>query len=168
MLDLLPFDVPPIEDFPGSRAGLNLTAATTVAAASFHGVENPPDVAGHRLEPSVMLLHPGENLANLPPVLFQLSIVSRDIVMVSGDDISQVPDNRRHNPNLTTEVVDPRSNSIEPRPHFGKPGGSPIHVVPEDLGEALQRQPVVRISHRPPPSCGHEDSSKQPLGQQDD
>ena len=52
-----------------SDIGLRPSAAA-VPTAALDGVEDPPDVAGHRLEARIMLFHPGVGLLDIPPVLF--------------------------------------------------------------------------------------------------
>ena len=52
-----------------SDIGLRPLAAP-VPPAALDGVEDPPDVAGHRLEPRIVLFHPGVGLLDILPVLF--------------------------------------------------------------------------------------------------
>ncbi len=149
------------------RAGLR--PAPAVAAAALQGIENLSDVAAHRLEPGIVLrhpcpefpvcllkpgialLHPGEDLADvLPvllvqaPVLFEFTPVFCNLVHLPQDDLAQVPDHARYPDNLTPQVVNPR-------PHFGKPSGGPVHVIAQNPREPFQRQSIVRIGHRVPP-----------------
>jgi len=83
--------------------------------ATLDGIEDPPDLAAHLLEPRIMLLHPGEGLPDLLPVFFELTLVQGKLVMMPGDDLRQIPNDSGHRPNFSTEVLDTGSHLRELR-----------------------------------------------------
>ena len=162
--------------FPGSRRGGScrwktrsvggswslLLVAAGVAAAALYGIEDTPNVAGHRLKPDivlcrpgseipdlachcletgVMLFHPGIDLADFPSMLLKLSSVLLELVHLPENDLAQVPDSPGNGPDLAPEIVNPPSQLSES-------GRGSLHVVAEDKREALERQRTVCVSHR--------------------
>ena len=103
--------------------------AAPVASTALHGIQDPPDVSGHLFNPSILfrdlgilLFHPGEDLADVLPVLLQFTPVLCDLVHLPEDDLAQVPDEGGDKADLASEV-------LNARPHLRKPGRRPVHVV---------------------------------------
>jgi hypothetical protein len=113
---LSPISSPPITTSPAPPA-----AATP---AALHGIQDPPDVAAHRLEPDIVLCHAGImlfhsriDLADVLPVLFGLAPLLVNLVGMPGHNLGQVPDNSSHDPYLAPEILNTRSHSVQPNPN---------------------------------------------------
>ena len=104
------------------RSGL---PAAAVAPPALQGIQDPADILGDCLKTGIVLLHPRENLPDVPTVFFQLSLVPCDIVALPGDNLGEIPDDSSHNSDLA--------------PKLGKAGSGTVHVVPPDLRESFQR-----------------------------
>ena len=122
----------------------SIGAGTAVAAAALHGIENPANLLSRLRNHGIVLLHPGEDLPALLPVLAQFAPVLRHLIHLPEDDLTQVPDEGSNGADLAPEVLNAGTD-------LGKLGRRPVHVIPEDLREPFQRQRVVCIRHGSPP-----------------
>ncbi len=88
------------------------------------------------------------NLADLLPVLLGLSLALGEIVMVSGDDLGQVPNECGYGPDLPPKVLNTGTKlsvlrpALSPLlgelgPDVGEAGRRGIHMIPQDAGKAL-------------------------------
>ncbi len=145
-----------------------IPASTPVTIAAFDRIENSADVAGDLLDPlrmfrysgtmffhpGIVLFHAGKDLADVIPVLrnltlvfFTLPTVLLKLIHLAGNDLSQVADDRGHGPDLPAQVINPLSHLGEPDPHLGKlkahfskSRSGPFHVISQNLRESLQGQ----------------------------
>lgn len=118
--------------------------AATVALA-FHGTRMRR-MSRHRLEPGVMLLHPSRSGGSVLGA-FQFLIMPCDIVMMSGDNLSQIPDDRRYNP---VNPVSPEVIDLLPQ-HLG-PGAPLLQTAPGLGATGIAPPQTERRSH----PCGLE------------
>jgi hypothetical protein len=120
-----------------------------VAAAALYGVEDSSDFAGQLLESrivlrhsGVVLLHPGENLPDVLPVLITLALELGKLVVVPRDHLTQFPDHHGYCTNVASEGVKLRAHRIEAGRHLGKSSSSFSRLLAEEPCEPLKRQAV--------------------------
>jgi hypothetical protein len=95
----------------------------------------------------IVLLHPGEDLADLTPVLFELALLLRKLVMVPGDDLPQIADETGYRADITSETVKASTHYVKASSHLGESSCRISRVFAEDPSEPLKGQAVRWVSH---------------------
>jgi hypothetical protein len=80
----------------GAVSSLSRFPAAPVSPAALDGIEDAPDIAGHLLDARIAF-------PDLAPVLV-------DLVVVAGDDLSQISDEACHDPDFASKIIDACSN----------------------------------------------------------